>query len=163
MGQKDVYGPVIIEMLTRAGEGGLTSNEIIQSIRSTKPEASSPHQLDRIDTGWGIRAALNRLFRKGAVAKIFEVEKDANGRPVDRPPRVEMNQFGQERTVRVGPMRRYRFYARGFEPNLVNTQLEPLPVKVAKSGEVRVLTKEQIAQLQAEGKLPNDVASRGKK
>lgn len=163
MGQKDVYGPVIIEMLTRAGEGGLTSNEIIQSIRSTKPEPSSPRQLDRIDTGWGIRAALNRLFRRGMVAKIFEVEKDANGRPVDRPPRVEMTQSGQERTVRVGPMRRYRFYARGFEPKLVNTQLEPLPLKVEKSGKVTVLTKEQIAKLQAEGALPNDVAGRGKK
>lgn len=162
MGQKDVYGPTIIEMLKRAGEGGLTSNEIIQSIRSTKPEPSSPHQLDRMDTGWGIRAALNRLYRGGMIAKMFEVEKDASGRPVDRPPRVEINQFGQERTVRVGPMRRYRFYARGFEPNLVNAQLEPLPVKVAKSGPVTALTKEQIAQLQAEGKLPNDVQGRSK-
>lgn len=162
MGQKDVYGPTIIEMLKRAGEGGLTSNEIIQSIRSTKPEPSSPHQLDRMDTGWGIRAALNRLYRGGMIAKMFEVEKDASGRPVDRPPRVEINQFGQERTVRVGPMRRYRFYARGFEPNLVNAQLEPLPAKVAKSGPVTALTKEQIAQLQAEGKLPNDVQGRSK-
>ena len=96
------------------------------------------------------------------IAKMFEVEKDASGRPVDRPPRVEINQFGQERTVRVGPMRRYRFYARGFEPNLVNAQLEPLPAKVAKSGPVTALTKEQIAQLQAEGKLPNDVQGRSK-
>lgn len=163
MGQKDVYGPTIIEMLKRAGEGGLTSNEIIQSIRSTKPAPSSPHQLDRIDTGWGIRAALNRLFRRGMVAKIFEVEKDASGKPVERPPRVEMTQSGQERTVRVGPMRRYRFYARGFGPNLVNMQLEPLPVKVEKSGPVKVFTPEERAKLAAEKGIANEVQERGGK
>ena len=165
MGQKDVYGPMIEEMLTRAGAGGLTSKEIIGSIRQGALPIAPGRQTERIDTGWGIRAALNRLFRKGLIAKIFEVEKDASGKPVERPPRVEINQFGQERTVRVGPMRQYRFYARGFEPKgKINMRLEPLPVEVEKRGKVKVFTAEQRAALQAE-LLPEqtDVGARGKK
>lgn len=158
---RDVYGPMITSLLEEARQGGLTSNEIIESIRGIARPAE--RQTSFMDTGWGIRAALNRMFRKGLIAKIFEVEKDANGRPVDRPPRVEMTQFGEERIVRVGPMRRYRFYLRGFEPkDRPFVDLKPLPPEREKAGTVKALTREQITKLQAEGKLPNDVQGRGK-
>jgi hypothetical protein len=60
-------------------------------------------------------------------------------------------------------MRRYRFFARGFEPNLINTQVEPLPAKAAKSGTVKVYTAEQRAALAAEMGVANDVQERGGK
>ena len=165
MGQKDVYGPMIESLLEQAGAGGLTSKEIIQSIRQVSLPISPGRQIESINTGWGIRAALNRLFRKGRIAKIFEVEKDASGKPVERPPRVEINKFGDERTVRVGPMRQYRFYARGSEPKgKINMRLEPLPVEVEKASKVKVFTPEQRAALQAERlAVQTDVGARGKK
>lgn len=165
MGQRDVYGPIIESLLSRAREEGLTSREIIESIQRMALPLAPGRQTERLDTGWGVRAAINRLFKSGRVAKIFEVEKDASGKPVERPPRREIDQFGRERTVRVGPMRQYRFYARGFEPKgKINMRLEPLPVEVEKAGKVTVFTAEQRAALQKEMEAKQtDVARRGKK
>jgi hypothetical protein len=159
----DVYGPMIENLLRSAGEGGLTSNEIIESIQGTNQPFARGLQTARVDSGWGIRAALNRLFQRGKIAKVFEVEKDANGRPVDRPPRVELNQFGEERLVRVGPMRRYRFFLREFMPaDRPFLDVKELPPEAAESGAVKVYTPEERARLQAEMAQKNDVQGRGK-
>jgi hypothetical protein len=146
----DVYGPMIKEALTRSGAGGMTSREIIESI---KPASE-----------WGLRAALNRLFRKGQIAKIFEVQKDARGRPVDRPDRVVVNQFGEERRVRVGPMREYRFFLRDYAPvGRPNLSIEDLPPAEAGARTIKIYTPEERAALAAEKGLPNEVTQRGKR
>ena len=164
MGQRDVYGPMIEELLDRAQAKGMTSREIIESIQSLSRPVAPGRQTDHMDTGWGIRAALNRLYRRGLITKVFEFEKDASGKPVERPPRREVNQFGEERLVRVGPMRQYKFFARQFTPwGDPNVQWEDLPEAEVQRGSVKVLSKERIAELQAEGKLPNEVQSRGKR
>lgn len=84
MAYRDVYKPMIEEILRDSGRVGSTSSEIIESIGQRIPASV-----------WGIRAALNRLFKRGLVAKTFVYEP------------TEQSPFGK---------RVYRYYLPEFRP-----------------------------------------------
>jgi hypothetical protein len=64
MAFRDMYKVPIRELVAGSGQQGLTTNEIIESISESLPEARA----------WGIRAALNRMFKAGELAKMFVYE-----------------------------------------------------------------------------------------
>lgn len=107
------YGPLITDLLARKGSEGATTPEIISFIQTQIDSARTSDTPDPLqfrdvrDTGWGIRAALTRMWKKREVEKAFEY--------VERPPRVVVETYADgrtsEREVPVGPMRVYRYYA----------------------------------------------------
>jgi hypothetical protein len=103
MAIRDDYRTLITGFLAQRGDTGATTNEIIDEVHaaidnargSDRSEDFHVARLDQNSTGWGVRAALNRLWKKGDVEKAFEYR--------DRAPRNGVN---------PGPVRVYRYFAK---------------------------------------------------
>lgn len=74
--QRGRYPSAILAVLWARGKDGngkpigATTDEIIHAVQSALPVSARP---SRIDTGWGIRAALNRMSKPGgSLAKTYE-------------------------------------------------------------------------------------------
>lgn len=69
--KKDRYGAVILRSLAEAGPAGLDTNQLITRALEMIPEDD---HTSGTQSGWGMRAALVRLFKRGKIAKRFEYQ-----------------------------------------------------------------------------------------
>lgn len=103
------YEPIIADLLQKRGDAGATTDEIITVAQSAVENAgdnTNLRYLDKNGTGWGVRAALTRMWKKGLLEKAYEYR--------DRPPRVVVDRYDDgrevERQIAVGPVRVYRYF-----------------------------------------------------
>lgn len=135
MAAKDRYGVAIRRFLDRVAGRGATTEQVIDAVLQSTDEDRLPA---RVDTGWGIRAALTRLYRKGQVGKIYEylpmsyTRKDGS---------IVTHAYGK---------RTYRYFSRSHIPDGLLVSVEPLPAqrKEAPADRGRRLSKEEIELLQ---------------
>lgn len=118
LSKKDRYGIVILRALERVREVGMDTNQLITEALEQIPEEG---HTSGTESGWGMRAALNRLFRRGKIAKRFEFQPSTYKRGDGA---VVQNAYGK---------RVYRYYLPQFRPKLEDVQFREAQATTAET------------------------------
>lgn len=129
--KKDRYGALILRELDAAGPSGLDTNQLITRALEVIPE---DEHTSGTQSGWGMRAALVRLFKRGKIAKRFEYQPGTYRRGDGA---VIQNAYGK---------RVYRYYLPTMRPTAPDVEFREVAATAAETGPSASPTEEEATE-----------------